>query len=201
MKGSITVVALFAAGLLLGTAHPLPAIIADGRMSHGILCALMCCIGFGIGHDAGIARRFRSIPPLLMLLPPATIAGTLAGSAAASALLPHRSLGDCLAVASGMGYYSLSSILIGEARGAALATVALLSNIIREIFTLLCAPLLARRLGPLAPISSGGATTMDTTLPIIVRAAGSEYALLSIYHGFCTDLAVPFLVTFFLTGR
>lgn len=52
---------------------------------------------------------------------------------------------------------------------------------------------------PLAPISSGGATTMDTTLPIITQSVGQRYVALSIYHGFVTDFTVPFLVTMWCT--
>ena len=111
--------------------------------------------------------------------------------------VPYRSAGDCLAVGAGFGYYSLSSIFITEYKGAELGTVALLANITREILTLLLAPLLARWFGPLAPIAAGGATTMDTTLPIIVQASGQRFVIVSIFHGFLVDFSVPFLVTLF----
>ena len=125
--------------------------------------------------------------------------GTFAGSLVAWWLLDHRGVTDVLAVGSGFGYYSLSSILITEYKGAELGTVALLANITRELFTLLAAPLLVRFFGTLAPIAAGGATTMDTTLPIISQTSGREYVPVSIYSGFVTDFSVPFLVTFFLS--
>ena len=78
-----------------------------------------------------------------------------------------------------------------------MGTIALLSNIIREIITLLAAPLLVRYFGKLATISAGGATTMDTTLPIITRYSGQQFVILAIFHGFLVDLSVPFLVTLF----
>lgn len=90
-------------------------------------------------------------------------------------------------------------IIITEYRGAELGTIALLANIIREMITLLLTPLLAKWFGPLAPISSGGATTMDTTLPIITQTVGQRYVALSIYHGFVTDFTVPFVVTMWCT--
>lgn len=102
---------------------------------------------------------------------------------------------DCMAVGAGFGYYSLSSIFITEYKGPELGTIALLSNIMREIITLLCAPLLVKYFGKLAPISVGGATTMDTTLPIITRYSGKEFVIISIFHGFVVDFSVPFLVT------
>ena len=67
----------------------------------------------------------------------------------------------------------------------------------REVITLLFAPFILKYFGVLAPISAGGATTMDTTFPVITRCSGKEYAVVSIYHGFIMDFTVPFLVTFF----
>lgn len=122
--------------------------------------------------------------------------GITLGAAAAALLLPWGAA-DTLAVGAGFGYYSLSSIFIADLRGPELATVALLCNVMREIFTLLAAPLVAHLFGPLAAVSIGGATSFDTTLPIITRAAGRPYAVVSVFHGCAMDFSVPFLVTFF----
>ena len=159
----------------------------------------MFCVGITIGCDSQVLGKFRQLDPKIMLLPLLTVLGTLAGCAAVAWLLPERHLAGCLAIDSGFGYYSLSSIFITEMKGAELGTIALLANIMREIITLLCAPLLARWFGPLAPISVGGATSMDTTLPIITRAAGEEYSVVAVFHGVAVDFSVPFLVTFFCT--
>ena len=78
-----------------------------------------------------------------------------------------------------------------------LGSVALLCNVVREVIVLLGAPLLVRLFGSLAPIAAAGATAMDTTLPIISRACGPQYAPVSIYSGMVSDFSVPFLVTFF----
>ena len=132
-----------------------------------------------------------------MFLPIMTILGTLAGCAVAGFFMSQRSSSECMAIGAGFGYYSLSSIFITEYKGAELGTIALLANISREILTLLAAPLLVRWFGNLAPISAGGATTMDTTLPIITRTAGQQFVVVSIFHGFVVDFSVPFLVTLF----
>lgn len=197
MKGSLIIVGFFVLGILVGLSHFVPQVFLDSDVSYYALCALMFCVGISIGCDTSVLKKFKQVNPRLMLLPFVTILGTLAGSAAVSLVLGHRQLSDCLAIGSGFGYYSLSSIFITEYRGAELGTIALLANIFREILTLLCAPLLAKYFGKLAPISVGGATSMDTTLPIITRACGQEYVILSIFHGFCVDFSVPFLVTFF----
>jgi uncharacterized membrane protein YbjE (DUF340 family) len=199
MKGSLIIVGFFIAGIIVGIFHLLPAGGTMGNVSYITLCALIFLVGFMIGNDADIFKKFRKLNRLYMLLPLMTIVGTLAGCAITTMLLPHRSLADCLAVGSGMGYYSLSSVLITQYRGAELGTVALLANIVREVITLLGAPLMVRWFGNLAPISVGGATTMDTTLPIITGTCGKDLVIVSIFHGFIVDFSVPFLVTFFST--
>ena len=198
MKGSLIIVGFFVLGTLCGVFHQIPIdIVVDSKVSFYALCALMFSVGLSVGNDPQTLKNFRSLNPRLIFLPIMTILGTLAGSAAVSLILTHRSLTDCLAVGSGFGYYSLSSIFITEYKGAELGTIALLANISREILTLLAAPLLVRWFGNLAPISAGGATTMDTTLPIITRTAGQQFVVVSIFHGFVVDFSVPFLVTLF----
>ena len=198
MKGSLIIVGFFVLGTLCGVFHLIPIdIVVDSKVSFYALCALMFSVGISVGNDPQTLKNFRSLNPRLIFLPIMTILGTLAGSGAVSLILTHRSLTDCLAVGSGFGYYSLSSIFITEYKGAELGTIALLANISREILTLLAAPLLVRWFGNLAPISAGGATTMDTTLPIITRTAGQQFVVVSIFHGFVVDFSVPFLVTLF----
>lgn len=196
LKGSLVIVGFFVLGILCSLMGIVPGHVGS-RVSFYALCALMTSVGLSVGNDPQTLKNFRSLNPRLVFLPVVTIVGTLAGSALVSLLLTHRSLTDCLAVGSGFGYYSLSSIFITEYRGAELGTVALLANISRELLTLLTAPLLLRWFGPLAPISAGGATTADTTLPVITRISGQEFVVISIFHGFVTDFSVPFLVTLF----
>jgi len=197
MKGSLVIVGFFIAGIVVGLFHLMPQTADLGSISYVTLCVLIFLVGFMIGNDSSITHKFRSLNRLYMLLPLMTIVGTLASCAIISLMLPQRSLTDCLAVGSGMGYYSLSSVLITQYRGADLGTVALLANIVREVITLLGAPLMVRWFGPLAPISVGGATTMDTTLPILTRACGKDFVIVSIFHGFIVDFSVPLLVTLF----
>ena len=203
MKGSLTAVLFFAIGLTAGHCDYLPTWTKDSRISFAALCGLLLFVGIGIGLNPNMKNDIKSLSPRLALLPIATILGSwlgamtayLAISSGVCPLLETRNITDCMAINSGFAYYSLSSIFITEYRGAELGTIALLANVIRELITLLLTPLIAKRFGPLAPISSGGATTMDTTLPIIIQTVGQRYTALSIYHGFLTDFSVPFLVT------
>lgn len=205
MKGSLLVVGFFFLGCLLGWFGWLPAFIRENDLSVYVLYLLMFQVGLSIGSDKQLKQILRNIRPRLLCVPLATIVGTLSFTALASLLLLRWGVFDCLAVGSGFAYYSLSSILITQLKepslgaqvAAELGTIALITNIIRELFALLGAPLFMRYFGRLAPICAGGATTMDTTLPIITRYCGNEWVFVSLFHGFLVDFSVPFLVTFF----
>ncbi|WP_059026647.1 lysine exporter LysO family protein [Gabonibacter massiliensis] len=199
MKGSITIVAFFIAGILIARFIDTPSSVTGDKLTVYALYLLMFLVGISIGSDKKALQALRQQDLKLVLVPLATILGTLAGSVMISFALQGRSITDCLAVGSGFGYYSLSSIFITQYKGAELGTIALVSNIMRELIALLAAPLLVRYFGKLAPISVGGATTADTTLPIITKFSGKEFVIISIIHGITVDLSVPFLVTFFCT--
>lgn len=195
LKSSMVILTFFVVGICLGYFRVFP----DDNVraiSYGVLCVMLFCVGFGVGSKPAKLKQFRTLSVRLMLLPAATIVGTIMACLLVS-LFMNYSTPSVLAVGSGFGYYSLSSILISQSHGAELGTIALLCNIVRELMVLLGAPLLLKLFGPLAPISAGGATTMDSTLPVIIRALGEDFVLLSMFHGFLVDFSVPFLVTFF----
>ncbi len=197
MRDSVIIFSCFAFGCVLGylgAGAYLPA-----KTSYYSLCVLLLCVGFGIGQSEDIRRNLRHIDRGLVLMPFITILGTWVGALLVSLILRERSVTDWLAVGSGFGYYSLSSMLISELRDVELGTLALMYNVLRELTTLLFAPLLLRLFGPLAPISIGGATTADTTLPIITRVCGPQFVAISIVHGLLVDFSVPLLVTLFCT--
>lgn len=205
MKGSLIVVGFFALGCVLGWSGRLPDVVIENDITVYVLYLLMFQVGLSIGSDKKLKDILGSIRPKLLLVPFATIAGTLVFSALVSLLLTQWSVFDCLAVGSGFAYYSLSSILITQLKESSLGvqlatelgTIALMANIMREIMTLLGAPLFVKYFGRLSPICAGGATTMDTTLPIITRYSGKDLVFISIFHGIIVDFTVPFFVSFF----
>lgn len=197
MKGSLIIVGFFMLGIIAGNLGWLSIDNIGFDISFVTLGLLMFCVGISVGSDLGALRNLRALDIRLLMLPLMTIFGTLAGCLLVGIFLSWRNIPELLAVGSGFGYYSLSSIFITQFKGPELGTLALLANITREIITLLGAPILLKLGGPLAPITAGGATTMDTTLPIITTVSGKDFVILSIYHGFVVDLSVPFIVTFF----
>ncbi|MCL3779428.1 lysine exporter LysO family protein [Prolixibacteraceae bacterium JC049] len=198
MKNSMIILAFFVAGVGLGIGELLPDVVMENDFSMYALYVLMFLVGVGIGADKKSWSVLRSMNLKIVLIPVGIIVGTLLGTAATSFLLNGVSLKEAMAVGAGFGYYSLSSIFITQISGETLGVTALLANILREIITLLGTPLLVNYFGKIAGIASGGATSMDTTLPIIVKYSGKEWAIISVFSGIVLTVLVPFLVTFIL---
>lgn len=196
MKGSVIIVLFFCCGLITGiNGFTLSGIISADPSVYA-LYILMFLVGIGIGADRHVWSVLKKMNFEILLVPVIIIAGTLSGTALCSLFLKDLSLADSLAIGSGFGYYSLSSIIISKLRNETLGVMALLSNISREIFTLLATPVLVKFFGKLAPIASGGATSMDTTLPVIAKFSGKEYAVIAVFSGVVLTILVPFIITF-----
>lgn len=198
MKGSIIILVFFILGLLSGVYDLLPDHLLENDYSLYALYVLMFLVGIGVGSNKKSLDLIKSINFKILLVPLSVIIGTYIGVSIFALIQDNLSLVDSLAVGSGFGYYSLSSVLISEVASDTLGVIALLSNITREIITLLLTPLFARYFGKLAPISSGGATAMDTTLPVITKYIGSDYAIISVFSGIVLTILVPFLIAIIL---
>lgn len=197
MKGSLIIVGFFVVGIVLGL--NIDSLKECTEYSSYVLYALMFTVGVSIGCDKKTLNSLRNQDLRVVLLPVATIVGTLGAALLLTPLMTDMSLREVLTVASGFGYYSLSSIIITEYSGAEIGTIALIANIVREIMALLMAPLMVRWFSPLALISASGATSLDTLLPIITRFSGKEFVVISIFHGLVMELTVPVLVTLFIS--
>ena len=202
MKQSIVVVMMFIVGCVVGYFNQIDYELHD--LSLYILYALMLQVGISVGCSDNLKALLQYCRPKMLLIPLATITGTLLLSACISLVLSRWSAFDCMAVGAGLGYYSLSSILItqlkldtlGQQLAAELGTIALLANIFREIFSLIFAPFIYKFFGPFAPISAAGVTSVDVSLPAIARVSGKEMIPISLFHGMLLDMSVPILLPF-----
>lgn len=195
LSGSLRILCAFGAGIALSLAGLTPDFLGHSALASYALYLLVFAVGIGLGADLKAFRIVRDLRLKILAVPLGIVLASAAGALAAGALLPGLSPRDALCVGWGLGYYSLSSILIENAGNSALASVALLANILREVMAILLAPLLARRLGRLSPVGAAGATAMDTTLPVIARFSGEHYAVIAVFSGMTLTLLVPFLVT------
>ena len=205
MKETLPVLTMFGLGVALGAGGFIPQWLLPKGITMTILCILVFQVGLSIGSNDKFKDMIRGFRPSMLLFPLFTIAGTLLFSVLASLFISGRSTADCLAVGSGFAYYSLSSVLITELKSASagvqiateLGTLALLANIVREVVSLLGAPLFSRFFGKFAPISAAGINSMDVLLPSISRYSGKEMIPAAIMHGIALELSVPLLVSLF----
>jgi uncharacterized membrane protein YbjE (DUF340 family) len=175
-----------------------PTYLIENDFSEYALYALMFLVGISISSDKNSFNILKKLSFKISLIPLTVIVGSILGALLVSFFIGITAQ-DSMAIGSGFGYYSLSSIYIGKIRGEELGTIALLANIFREIFTLLASPFLVKYFGKLSPIVSGGATSMDTCLPIVLKCSGKKYALISIFSGMILTILVPFIVSLILS--
>ena len=156
-----------------------------------LLRLLLLVIGFDLGAEFH-KLEFRKLPLPLLLLPLVNIVLTLGCGLVFSALRGWP-LRQGLLLVSGLGWYSLSSVLIAQHGLALMALLAFIHNVFRELLAILTAPM-AARISPYLPIYLGGATSMDVMLPFVQRYSGRAYTLVSFYSGLVCSLAVLPLV-------
>jgi uncharacterized membrane protein YbjE (DUF340 family) len=198
MKNSLIILLCFVSGILVGFFSILPRSWLSSDLSLYALYLLLFLVGIGVGGNTKAWRIIKVVHVRIFFVPLSVILGTLGGIGLVSLFLSRVGFRESLAIGAGFGYYSLSSVLVSQIRGETLGVIALLSNLIREIATMSMTPALARYCGKLAPIASGGATSMDTTLPIIARYTGKEYAMISLFSGLVLTIASPLLIMLLL---
>lgn len=194
--GSLRILGAFGAGIVPALFSLTPAWLTGDAVVTYALYLLVFFVGIGLGADLRAFRIIRDLHIRIIAVPVLIIAGSTLGAGISSLVLDGLSLRDALVVGSGLGYYSLSSVIIMDISGdSALASMALLSNITREVAAILAAPLLARYCGSVSTVGASGATAMDTTLPVIARFSGEHVAVVAVFSGMVLTLLVPFLVT------
>ncbi len=153
-----------------------------------------------IGIDLGLKKMWKQFAALGHLVVIAPL-GVALGSVVAGMIIGKLfgwTFWEGGAVAAGFGWYSLSGVMISELHSVALGTVAFLSNVIREIITIIITPFLAGRIGKFTLVAPGGAATMDTTLPIIAAVGPPGIAVIAFINGVILSCLVPILIPLFL---
>lgn len=203
MKGSISVIICFVIGCLIGRYVDMP--FDNHSLSISLLYILMIQVGIGIGVNPNLKILYKELKLRFLLLPIGTVGGALIISCIIGFCLKQLTVSEILAINYGCGYYSLSSILInqimtpniGAIIAAEIATIALLTNILRELMALFFAPLIRKYIGAFGLIGAAGVTSTDVCLPTIEKWNGESFVGLAIIHGIIIDVSTPFFVTLF----
>lgn len=156
------------------------------------LYLLLFFIGIDIGTNKNILNDLKKLNKKILFLPFITMIASLLGGAVASFVLP-LSLGESIAVSSGMGWYSFSAIELSKV-SVELGGIAFLANIFRELLAIFMIPFVAKKIGAFESVSIAGATAMDSVLPVINRSNTAEISIVAFYSGLVISIAVPILV-------
>jgi uncharacterized membrane protein YbjE (DUF340 family) len=170
------------------------ALISDQLFSATLVVALFV-FGFSFGCDRDAIRKMRQTGARIVAFPVLVAVGSIVGGLVAGVILQINVAGT-MAVGSGIGWYTLSGPLMGQLLGAEWGTLAFTANFLRELLTIVTIPLMVK-LDKYAPIAAGGGTTMDTTLPLIMRYCGKDTLITAFSNGLVLSLIAPFAITAF----
>ncbi len=192
LKDPAVLLAILAAGFLAGWLIPLFPAWSGANLITVILYALLFVIGIAV-VAGGVSLKDALTHPNLILIPLGTAAGSLLGGLAVGLAAGIRP-GTSLALSAGFGWYSLSGVVLTRLDGPLTGSLAFLANILRESMSLVLIPLLARTRYPYLAIGTGGATSMDVTLPLIEKNCGPASVPFAMASGAILSLLVPILV-------
>ena len=202
LSGSAFALLFFGAGLVAGKLLLLPVTAAQADTAATVLLwALMGLVGLSTGSNPRLLSVMRGLRPAIVAVPVVSVIATLAAGVAVGALCGLGGVDGATAV-SGMGYYSLSSMIISDLRAAdmgtaaamSLAAIALMSNLAREILSFVLVPLVGRRIGVYAAASMCGVTSMDVTLPTLAATFGPGAVPVALVNGILLEVTTPFIV-------
>lgn len=199
--GESTMIAIAVGALVLGVAAGLAPVSlppVDALVAHSdwVLFALMFLVGISVGGSKGLIGKIKQYHVRVLIVPFGIVVGSIAGGLLA-ALLCGFSLPVGGAIASGLGWYSLSGVMLTGIAGAEVGSVTFLANLLRELISFFTIPWIARHLNYPTCIAPAGATSEDTTLPMMIRCTNSETVVLSVVNGVICSALVPVLIEFF----
>lgn len=156
------------------------------------LCLLLFFVGIDIGRNKEILNQIKSIGYKILLVPISIALGSIVGSILGGFVL-GLPVNESGAIGAGFGWYSLSAIELSKYR-VETGALAFITNVCREVIALISIPYIARYIGKLEAIAPGGATTMDTSLPVIAKATDANTAVVAFISGVTLSTLVPILV-------
>ncbi|MDN5343758.1 lysine exporter LysO family protein [Oceanotoga sp. DSM 15011] len=158
-----------------------------------LLMFLVFSVGIDIGSEEGILKKIKINLKVIIIQTILTIGGTLIFGSMVS-LFTSLSFKEALGASSGLGWYSLSGVMISNLYSPVLGAISFTSNVIREILSILLIPIISN-FTYLGSISIAGATSMDTMLGIISKNTDKESTLIGFGQGVLITLSVPMLIS------
>ena len=160
------------------------------------LVVLMFSVGISVGANKQVFHKIKEHHIKILIIPIGIILGSVAGGFLCSILM-DMPLNVSVAITSGLGWYSLSGVLITDLAGADLGTIAFLANLFREILSFMLIPLVAKYCNHYTAIAPAAATSEDTTLPVLIKYTSEEVVIMAVINGVICSMMVPVLTNLF----
>ncbi len=170
-------------------------IIKEAYVDTGFLLSLIIlyiCVGVATGANKDVFKYLKKLGFKIIWLSVAILIGSLIGGYFAGFILglPFE---ISVISSSGMSFYSITGAFMTSTYGLEAGTYGFLVNIMREFFTLIAMPLLAK-ISMGSPLAGGAAGNMDTMLAPITKVVGIRLGFVTLITGTILTLIVPFLL-------
>ncbi len=180
---------IFGQFVLDSTWHDLCSELADY-----VLYLLMFSVGISVGMNESIIEKIKNYNLTILLIPIGVIIGSVFGGFICSYIFDMN-----LVYSLSIGWYSLSGVMLESLANAQIGTIAFLSSLMREFIAFMMIPVLIKYLNTYAAIAAAGATSEDTTLPMLIKYSSEEFIIISVINGVLCSVAVPILINFFFS--
>jgi len=160
-------------------------------LSEKVLYALLLFVGMDLGRSFLILKN-QKLKIKNIFLPFESISISFISSFVFSFIFSKKLI-EGMIIYGGLGWYSLSSVLLSVKGFTSLAIYSFVHNVFREVIAIISAPIVSK-MDPNLPILIGGATSMDVMLPFVQKYSGHIYTLASFYSGALCSISVSFII-------
>jgi uncharacterized membrane protein YbjE (DUF340 family) len=190
MKESVLYIILIILGVISSSSF---SILNKWNLGTEILLLVLFFIGLSVGADKNFAQNLTIISPKILLMPIGTCLGTYIAAICFAVIIPIFTIKESLLIASGFGFYSLSSSMVSLAIPGNLGLIVFFTNLLRELFVLLFAKQLIQIFGngALIPVS---ASASDMCLPIISAHLGEDKVFEAMFNSILFTILVPVFI-------
>ncbi|WP_137297605.1 lysine exporter LysO family protein [Psychromonas sp. SP041] len=161
--------------------------------------ALLYILIFFVGMDIVSVKLFSAWrSSAIFFIPIFVMVGSMGGGAISSFIV-GEDLMTSLAISSGFGWFTLSGVLVSSKIGSTYGAIALMTDLFRELFAIILMYIFGRSFAKEC-VGAAGATSLDSTLPIIKQTCSQETIPIALMSGLLLTLLAPILITFFLSS-
>ncbi len=134
-----------APGIFVGNIDPILTVM---------LCALLFVIGLDMSQNKSVVSEIKRMGLKIIGLPIFIAVGSILGALAIGIILGIKPA-NAMAIGAGFGWYSLSGVMLTSLVGAQIGTMALLTNVFREVLSIVMLPFVVKYFGKIVAVAPG----------------------------------------------